>query len=47
MREVGALVAEVLNHISDDAAIAAVRQRVGALTARFPLYNWKLDSVRA
>jgi glycine hydroxymethyltransferase len=47
MREVGALVAEVLNHIADEAAIAAVRQKVGALTARFPLYNWKLDSVRA
>jgi glycine hydroxymethyltransferase len=47
MREVGSLIAEVLNHMSDDAAIAGVRQKVGALTARFPLYNWKLDSVRA
>jgi glycine hydroxymethyltransferase len=47
MREVGALIAEVLHHIADEQAIAAVRQKVGALTARFPLYNWKLDTVRA
>src|SRR3989440_12464955 len=47
MREVGALIAEVLTHISDEKAIAGVRQRVEALTARFPLYNWKLDTVRA
>jgi glycine hydroxymethyltransferase len=47
MREVGALIAEVLTHIADEPAIAAVRQKVGALTARFPLYDWKLDAVRA
>jgi glycine hydroxymethyltransferase len=47
MREVGAVIAEVLNHIADDNAIAAVRQRVGALAARFPLYQWKRDAVRA
>jgi glycine hydroxymethyltransferase len=47
MREVGALIAEVLTHIGDEQAIAAVRQKVGALTARFPLYAWKLDAVRA
>jgi glycine hydroxymethyltransferase len=47
MREVGALIAEVLHHIADEQAIAAVRQKVGALTARFPLYQWKLDTVRA
>ena len=47
MREVGGLIAEVLNHISDDGAIAAVRERVASLAARFPLYQWKLDSVRA
>jgi glycine hydroxymethyltransferase len=47
MREVGALIAEVLHHIADEQAIAGVRQKVGALTARFPLYNWKLDTVRA
>jgi glycine hydroxymethyltransferase len=47
MREVGALIAEVLTNISNEQAIAAVRQRVEVLTARFPLYNWKLDPVRA
>ena len=47
MREVGELIGEVLHHISDAAEIAAVRQRVEALTARFPLYAWKLDPVRA
>ena len=47
MREVGMLIAEVLQHISDESVIAAVRQKVGALTARFPLYSWKLDTVRA
>jgi glycine hydroxymethyltransferase len=47
MREVGALIAEVLNNIASEDAIAAVRQRVEGLTARFPLYNWKLDAVRA
>jgi len=47
MRETGRLIAEVLNHISDADAIADVRAKVGALTARFPLYRWKLDPVRA
>jgi len=47
MQEVGELIADVLHHIADEDAIAAVRQRVGALTARFPLYQWKLDPIRA
>ena len=47
MREVGGLIAEVLARISDERAIAAVRSRVGVLAARFPLYQWKLDAVRA
>ena len=47
MREVGELIAEVLQHMADADAIAAVRRRVGALTAQFPLYQWKLDPVRA
>jgi len=46
MREVGALIAEVLTNLSNEEAIAAVRQRVEVLTVRFPLYNWKLDPVR-
>jgi glycine hydroxymethyltransferase len=47
MREVGALIAEVLNDITSEDTIAAVRRKVEALTVRFPLYNWKLDAVRA
>jgi glycine hydroxymethyltransferase len=45
MREVGALIGEVLHHIDDEATIAAVRARVGALADRFPLYAWKLAPV--
>jgi glycine hydroxymethyltransferase len=47
MREVGSLIAEVLHNITNEEVIAGVRQKVGALTARFPLYRWKLDPVRA
>jgi len=47
MRMVGEWIADVLLHVSDDAAIAAVRAKVRALTARFPLYAWKLEKVRA
>ena len=43
MREVGALISEVLHNIADAGAIADVRQKVGALTLRFPLYDWKLQ----
>ncbi len=42
MRETGELIAEVLNNIASDDAIADVRRRVEALTARFPLYQWKI-----
>jgi len=41
MREVASLIAEVLNNVSSESAIAAVRQRVEGLTSRFPLYAWK------
>jgi glycine hydroxymethyltransferase len=47
MREVGALIAEVLGDIASEETIARVRQKVGALTARFPLYEWKRETVRA
>ncbi len=47
MREVGALIAEVLGNIASEDALAEVRQKVEALTARFPLYAWKLASRRA
>jgi glycine hydroxymethyltransferase len=46
MREVGLLIAEVLNNISSEDAIADVRKKVEALTARFPLYGWKRETVR-
>jgi glycine hydroxymethyltransferase len=41
MREVGALIAQVLDHISSEDALADVRRKVGDLTSRFPLYPWK------
>jgi len=47
MLEVGKLISEVLHNIGNEDAIASVRRKVGELTARFPLYNWKLDPVRA
>src|SRR3954447_1063830 len=47
MTEVANLIAEVINHIGSEEAINGVRRRVGTLTARFPLYNWKFDAVRA
>ena len=47
MRQVGALISEVLHNIASEETIASVRHKVGELTARFPLYNWKLDPVRA
>jgi len=47
MREVGSLIADVLHRIADEPTIASVRERVEALTARFPLYNWKLQPVSA
>ena len=42
MRETGELIAELLNNIASEDAIADVRRRVEALSARFPLYRWKL-----
>jgi glycine hydroxymethyltransferase len=47
MRQVGELIAEVLHNVASEDALAAVRQKVDALTARFPLYNWKLEPVKA
>jgi glycine hydroxymethyltransferase len=41
MREVAALIAQVLDNISSADALADVRRKVGELTARFPLYPWK------
>ncbi|HWB96277.1 MAG TPA: serine hydroxymethyltransferase [Bryobacteraceae bacterium] len=47
MREVAALIAEVLHNLHSEETIAAVRKRVEALTRKFPLYQWKLDAVKA
>jgi len=47
MRETGELIAEVLGNIASEDAVADVRQKVEALTARFPLYDWKRQTVQA
>jgi glycine hydroxymethyltransferase len=47
MRETGALIAEVLGNIASEDALADVRQKVEALTARFPLYDWKRKRTQA
>ena len=47
MREVASLIARALNNLQSEENVAAVRQKVEALTSRFPLYPWKLDPVRA
>jgi glycine hydroxymethyltransferase len=47
MREVGSLIAAVLTNIASEDVIAGVRQKVEALTQRFPLYGWKHLTVRA
>jgi glycine hydroxymethyltransferase len=41
MREVAALIARVLEHISDEDVLAQVRGKVSELTSHFPLYPWK------
>jgi len=41
MREVASCIAAVLNDVTSENGIAAVRDRVDALTSRFPLYAWK------
>ena len=47
MRETGELISEVLHNIESEETLARVRQKAAALVARFPLYQWKLDPVRA
>jgi glycine hydroxymethyltransferase len=41
MREIASLIAQVLDHISSEEALADVRRKVAELTSRFPLYPWK------
>jgi len=47
MREVAALITRVLENAGNEAAQSEVRARVGQLTAKFPLYPWKLTSAAA
>lgn len=47
MREVAALIAKVLENTSSEDNLVEVRQRVTALTERFPLYSWKLAAQTA
>lgn len=44
MLEVARMIAAVLADVNSEAGIAAVREQVKALTARFPLYAWKRNS---
>ncbi len=47
MKEVGRLIAHVLNYVKNDAkseqALAETRRGVAALTGKFPLYGWKRE----
>jgi glycine hydroxymethyltransferase len=47
MREVAALIADVLQNPHAEETIAAVGRRVAVLTQKFPLYQWKLETVKA
>jgi glycine hydroxymethyltransferase len=47
MKEVAALIAQVLDAPASADNLAAVRKRVGVLTERFPLYSWRLAPVGA
>lgn len=52
MRQVAALIAEILDRLGAgeealEEAIVRVRRQVAELTARFPLYRWKLSAVGA
>ena len=47
MRDVAALIAEVLLNINAPETIASVRRRVSVLAERHPLYGWKLARVPA
>jgi glycine hydroxymethyltransferase len=47
MKEVGRLVASVLNDVKSEQVLAQVRRGVGELTSKFPLYAWKQQAVTA
>ncbi len=47
MREVGRLIAQVLNDVKSEQALAEARRGVAALTRRFPLYRWRREGETA
>jgi glycine hydroxymethyltransferase len=47
MKEVGRLIAGVLNDVKSEQALAQARRGVAELTQRFPLYAWKQQAVTA
>jgi glycine hydroxymethyltransferase len=47
MKEVGRLIATVLNDVKSEQALAQARRGVGELTRKFPLYAWKQQAVTA
>jgi len=42
MRDVGELIVRVIENASNESVLTEVRQKVGVLTERFPLYAWRL-----
>jgi glycine hydroxymethyltransferase len=47
MKEVGRLIAGVLNDVKSEQALAQARRGVAELTGKFPLYAWKQQAVTA
>ena len=47
MAEVGRLIAHVLSNAKSEEAMRSARERVGKLTAKYPLYAWKQQLVAA
>jgi glycine hydroxymethyltransferase len=47
MKEVGRLIASVLNDVKSEQVQAQARRGVGELTSKFPLYAWKQQAVTA
>ncbi len=47
MKEVGRLIALVLNDVKSEQALSDARRGVKALTEKFPLYAWKRETVTA
>jgi glycine hydroxymethyltransferase len=47
MKEVGRLIAGVLNDVKSEQTLAQARRGVAELTQKFPLYAWKQQAVTA